>query len=106
MDSLENSIMKIKADSTGTTYIFKDSFIEEQKKIVLPWKGVPFPLPNNTWVDQTIERRFRINSDKATKSDSINQEFLVTAIETYTIALDEIETYKKLDKQQDYLIRI
>jgi len=88
VDTLENDKMIIKADSTGTTYTFKEDFINEQKE--------SFGARVLSWKNQTIERRFRINSEKSTNnSTGENQEFLVTAIETYDIALDTIEIYIK-----------
>lgn len=86
VDGLENDIMTVQADSQGTTYSFKEDFITTQKE---SWEDRIWG-----WKTQTIERRFRINADQSIPGrgiDRTNSEVLVTAIETYEVALDQIE---------------
>lgn len=86
VDGLENDTMTVEAGSQGTTYSFKEDFITTQKE---SWEGRIWG-----WKTQTIERRFRINADQSIVGrgiDRTNSEILVTAIETYEVALDQIE---------------
>lgn len=89
VDLLENETMKIEGRPGGTTYSFKEDFINKQKDT---WKNKVWG-----WKTQTIERRFRINAEKPIPgrgnftSGRENSEILVTAVETYEVALDQLE---------------
>lgn len=121
--TINNKDIKIKADSTGTSYIFynhdynlselddpntgveRRSYILESRAKLNAAKNLLIPPPReanypetwfvNSWQEQIISRRFRINSDNSIVGLAPNQEFLVTTIETYEIALSPIEAHIK-----------
>ena len=96
VNNLQNDNIIVTADSTGTTYTFKDSIIDQKKN--------KYQDKVTIWKTQTIERRFRIHSEKNFRNTLPNAEFLVTSVETYEIGLDPLETQYEQGVSREELI--